>query len=266
MRRRLRGLALAALALAASGALARDIKVQQVGNLRFVNIPEEPLKPSWSRVGLTAASFDPNVVLGQLQSVGGLGSRILAASRSSGFRTILVAYVHSRMIPREVRAEMKKLGFQQRKVEFRHSTLASWQAAGNVGLITVRVDRIVSKRRQGFAVSPAGSVAHELVHVGQSAWGALDRGRTSESYYDALDEAEAWMVTDLVERAGLGTRPFLNAGETQLMRTAPVLSRRALESIAAKLVTRPYRSLETLRKDDPARYRPENDPFRQLPP
>ena len=34
----------------------------------------------------------------------------------------------------------------------------------------------------------------------------------------------------------------------------------------ARLVTRPYRSLETLRKDDPARYRPENDPFRQLPP
>lgn len=258
------------LALPAQGAGigGGGLREELLGNLHFLDIPAEPLPSAWTRAGLDLASFQPSAILGALKGAGRLGSAILDAVARSGYRRILVVFLRSRTIPSQVRSRMRELGFQQTRIDYGHSTLASWQDAGTVGLILLRIDRIAAQRRKGFGVSPAGSLAHELVHVGQSTWGSLPRGPRGRASGDVHDESEAWLVTQLVERAevlrkGAG---ILNQGETRLLAAPPAATRSAIAGAAEQLARGPYRGLPMGPRYDKGRYSAARDPFASLPP
>lgn len=259
---------LIALATAASAAAApRGAEVRQLGVLRFVGVPTQ-LRPSWARSGLTLASFDPDTMLGYLSAVPGLGTTIRAAVDSAGYSSILVVFQDGSWMSRDAKRELKALGISRRKRREDHDTLATWTDYGaGRGLVRVLVDKIVRKRRRGFPHTPAGSLAHELVHLAQGTWGSIGRAGDAESYSDVQDEAEAWLVTRLVEYQEVRARGgrILNEGETNLLRAPPRATRAALAGLLQRLAKGPYHKLGVGARRVPGRYDPRRDPFARLP-
>jgi hypothetical protein len=262
----MRSALLLTLALTAvAGAAPRGTNVRQVGVLRFVGVPDQ-LRPSWSRSGLDRRSFDPDTMLGHLRAVPGLGPTILSAVDGGGYSQILVVFQDGGWMDRGAKRELKALGISRRKSREDHDTMATWTDYGGRGLIRILVDKIVRKRRRGFAHTPASSLAHELVHVAQGTWGSLGRAGDPGHFNDVQDEAEAFLVARQVEfleaRAKGG---ILNEGETNLLRAPPRSNRASLAALLQRLAKGPYHKLGAGSLRVPGRYDPRRDPFARLP-
>lgn len=260
------------LGLLATSALADPLPVGplRLPGLRrvvFLTPPEGPLPGSLRAAGLDAESLDPVSMVASIRGLGSLGEAVLDALRFSRLVAVEVAVLESGRPTEEVRTAARRIGLVDWEPLRRRPATARWISNGRRGLVLIRLDLLLRERGGESLATPAGLLAHELVHVAQETWGSLGVGGGPWTFRDLRDEAEAELLAGMVDRAELLRRPpgrRRSRTERALIRRFRRPSQRLLRELARDL-RGGYPGLPADPSQDPDRYHPGRDPFRDLP-